>query len=238
MDIVAAINDAPEGATVKIPAGTYVIEPKIKPKKGVTVDLTGVTLQIGKQSKDYHVLLIEQPGITIKGGTLVGNRETLSGYGVRIRGQANNVRVDGTTCKFMALDGFMIHGGTGIKFNRVTGDGNRRQGLSICDGSDIRVLDSVFKNTAGTPPQAGIDIEPWEETQLVNGVLISGCQLLNNRGHGITINGRHGPIRNVRVEKCIFRGNKGRPLNYWGWSKWQQFLADLGFYKPTSIRIA
>jgi hypothetical protein len=243
MDVVATINNAAEGSTVKIPAGTYTVAPGIKPKKGVTVDLTGVTLKLITQTGDYHVILIEQPGITLKGGTLIGDRDTSKksassqgGYGVRIRGEAHNIMVQGIAVSKMWMDGFIIHGGSNIKLSKVVSDNNRRQGLSICDGEDIQVFDSVFKNTNGAPPQAGIDIEPWEKSQLVKGVLITGCQILYNRGHGITINARFGPVKTVRVEKCIYKGNGGRPLNYWGWSWWQELMAD--WFKPTSISIA
>jgi hypothetical protein len=246
MDVVATINNAAENTTVKIPAGTYTVAPKIKPKRGVTVDLTGVTLKIPAQTTEYHFFLIEQPGITLRGGTLVGDRDTSKrdttkqngGYGVRIRGEADNTRIENTTCSKMWADGFIIHGGSNIRLKNVVGDSNRRQGLSICAGQDIQVLDSVFKNTAGIPPQAGIDIEPWEKSQLVKDVLISGCQLLNNRGHGITINARLGPVKSVIVKNCIYKGNGKYPLNYWGWSKLQAWFASIGWYRPTSIVIA
>lgn len=246
MDVVAAINALPEGGLLKVPAGTYTIQPdKAKLKKGVTLDLTGVTLKIPPQSEShYSFFTIDKPGVTIKGGTLIGDREEhkgttgAHGHGIRTLAGALNTKLEGVTCTKMWGDGFMLAGGSHITLKRVVSDGNRRQGLSICDGSDIRVLDSIFKNTRGTPPQAGIDIEPWMKSQLVNGVQISGCQLSNNRGHGITINATHGPIRNVRVMNCAFAGNGKRPLNYYGWSKWQEFLADIGIYRPTSIVIA
>jgi hypothetical protein len=244
MDVVATINNAAEGSTVKIPAGTYTVAPGIKPKKGVTVDLTGVTLKIPAQTSEYDFITIDKPRITLKGGTLIGDRDTSKrsttaqngGYGVRIRGEADNTTITGMTCAKMWADGFIIHGGSNIKLSKVTGDSNRRQGLSICDGEDIQVLDSVFKNTSPLPPSAGIDNEPWEKSQLVKGVLISGCQILNNKGHGITINARLGPVKSVVVKNCIYKGNGMRPLNYWGWSWWQELMAD--WFKPTSISIA
>jgi putative uncharacterized protein (fragment) len=61
----------------------------------------------------------------------------------------------------------------------VVADNNRRQGLSITDGKKIKVLKSVFKNTMGTAPQSGIDIEP-DEAQHVSDVEISESVFENN----------------------------------------------------------
>ena len=43
---------------------------------------------------------------------------------------------------------------------RVTADNNRRQGLSIVEADGVLVTDSIFSNTHGTRPSAGIDLEP------------------------------------------------------------------------------
>ena len=42
---------------------------------------------------------------------------------------------------------------------------------------------SIFRNTAGTPPETGIDVEP-DNGDTVNNVLITGCSLTNNTGGG------------------------------------------------------
>jgi hypothetical protein len=46
------------------------------------------------------------------------------------------------------------------------------------------VTDSVFKNTSGTRPSAGIDLEPDKATQEITNVQIRGSKFLDNAGSG------------------------------------------------------
>ena len=63
---------------------------------------------------------------------------------------------------------------------------NHRQGISVTGGVDIKIVNSVLKDTKGTPPQAGIDWEPdWE--RLLN-VSMTNCYITNNRVTGIDMN--------------------------------------------------
>jgi hypothetical protein len=227
-----------------IPKTTHTIDPvKGLLAKG-KLDLTGVILRASATDKGfYSMLVVAQPDVVIKGGTLIGDRDIHKGtadqhgYGIHVKPGAKNVTIQGTTCSKMWGDGFFVSGGSGITFRNVIADANRRQGMSICHGGNIQVLASTFKNTRGTPPQAGIDVEPWVSTQLVTGVVIDGCSILNNAGHGITINHTYGPVRNLKVQNCTFSGNGKRALNYWGWSKVYDFMVSVGLARPTSIVI-
>ena len=92
--------------------------------------------------------------------------------------------------------------------SRVTCTNNRRQGLTIGRSRRVQVLDSEFSNTAGTPPAAGIDIEPDSgdppDNTGTRDVLILRCRVHDNHGPGIQIFKR---ARGVRIEQCDLRDN-------------------------------
>ena len=67
-------------------------------------------------------------------------------------------------------------------------DDNHRQGISVISVDKLRIENCILRNTRGTPPQAGIDIEPDRPTDMLVDVVISNCISENNRGVGFTIN--------------------------------------------------
>jgi hypothetical protein len=90
-------------------------------------------------------------------------------------------------------DGFYVEGATDTKFCGVTADSNRRQGLSIVEANGVLVTNSVFSNTRGTRPSAGIDLEPDNPSQKIFNVRIESSKFLNNAGPGIEIAARRAP---------------------------------------------
>lgn len=74
-----------------------------------------------------------------------------------------------------------------IKLINVVASGNRRQGLSIISGKNIHVLNSIFENTSGLLPGAGIDIEPNHETNFLENIYLKDIITRNNQGAGIIV---------------------------------------------------
>jgi polygalacturonase len=158
--------------TVLVPDGVYMLdatEPKrVLLKSRLTLKLSaGATLKvIPNAEKLYQLLTISNVShVTVLGGTLEGDRnEHLGaggewGMGIWITNGAKQVTVSGTTSKNMWGDGFYVDSASDVALCGVTADHNRRQGLSIIDADGVFVTDSVFKNTRGTRPSAGIDLE-------------------------------------------------------------------------------
>lgn len=81
-----------------------------------------------------------------------------------------------------------------------------RQGLTILNGHDIRVMACDFIGSNGVPPEAGIDIESHVDSAAPSNarVLIQGCHFQDNRGGGIRLSpagGAHG----FSVVDCSFQ---------------------------------
>lgn len=64
-------------------------------------------------------------------------------------------------------------------------DNNYRQGISVISVENLYVKYCEFKNTNGTPPEAGVDIEPNDSFNRIVNVNFSNCRFLNNNGNGV-----------------------------------------------------
>ena len=158
----------------------------------------------------------------IKGGKIVGDRYTHSGstgewgYGVGVF-SSQYVTIEDITIEECWGDGLNLKKAhddilgsvsgkdaqnQNITIKNVTSTDNRRQGLSIESGLNIKVFDSEFNETNGTDPQCGIDIEPAGSSEWVDGVLISRCKIKDNQGAGILLYGGYGEVKNISVVEC------------------------------------
>jgi len=195
--IQAAVNAAiGTGGTVLIPDGTYLINALALGGSGIrlgsnlTLKLSPATIlkAIPNSATNYGILTVSNASrVTIVGGTLVGDRAAHSGtsgewgMGLSIT-HSDQVVVDGVTVRDCWGDGFYVGSlSTNVTLCNVVADHNRRDGLSVTSVDGLVVKGSTFKNTAGTLPEIGINLEP-NRGETVNGVLITGCTLTNNAG--------------------------------------------------------
>jgi polygalacturonase len=221
--IQAAIDEVGgTGGTVLVPAGTYMVDAVHKKRRlslrgDMTLKLAGdaVLRAIPNDSRKYAVLSISgASNVTVLGGTLEGDRtehrgkDGEAGMGVRIDRGAKNITISGITSREMWGDGFYVEDARNVKFCGVTADHNRRQGLSIVEANGVLVTDSVFKNTRGTRPSAGIDLEPDHADQKIVNVRIENSKFIDNAGPGIAIAGKRGAVAKVELSRNVFRGNR------------------------------
>ena len=217
--IQAAIDEiAGTGGTVLVPNGTYLInvEASLTLKSNMTLRLSkGAILKaIPTRRQKYSVISIAgASNVTVIGGTLEGERkEHLGqsgewGWGIRVEKGASHITISGVTSKKMWGDGFYVEGATDVRFCSITAEDNRRQGLSIIEADGLVVTASIFKNTRGTRPSSGIDLEPDRATQKISNVRIQNSQFLDNAGSGILIDGGKGPIADVEIADNFFAGS-------------------------------
>jgi polygalacturonase len=191
---------AATGGTVLIPAGTCMVNAvtRLNLKSHMTFKMNSATVlqAITNDQTHYDILRAANvTGLTISGGTLIGDRTTHIGttgewgYGIGIY-DSSNITVQNVTSKNMWGDGILVGtaftgpGSSNITITGVTADNNRRQGMSIVEVNGINVSNSQFSNTNGTIPQCGIDIEP-DATENINNVNITTSLFFGNALGGI-----------------------------------------------------
>lgn len=128
-----------------------------------------------------------------------------------IRG-CSYVKVYGLTLAESGGDGIFLGRTIKSSTNRnvhikdVVCDQNYRQGISVISAENLLIENSIMSNTAGTAPQAGIDLEPdYADERLVN-VIIRNCVTKGNRGSGYKfylrpLTASSEPV-SARVENC------------------------------------
>ena len=227
IDAVAAKG----GGIVDIPNGTYLINTLhqessyfetsgLVMKSNVTLRMTSTTLLKAMPNDSQYAAIItikDANNVHLIGGTIEGDRASHTGeygewgHGVSIT-NSTNVTVKNVTAKECWGDGFYVgkRGGSNINnenitFDQVHAEHNRRQGMSITHGKHIKVQHSVFKDTDGTDPRAGIDIEPNKNEQ-VSDVVVTHNTFIGNRTGFVAMNHLHGGTTSVK--NITFEYNK------------------------------
>jgi len=130
---------------------------------------------------------------------------------------SENVKVSGLTVTDTGGDGIYI-GVTGdrgpcknIHIADVVCDNNHRQGISVISVEGLLIERTVMKNTRGTNPEAGIDFEPDNPSQVLTNCVMRDCVTVNNTGCGysfylVQMNRSSKPV-SVRLENCISKGD-------------------------------
>ena len=104
-----------------------------------------------------------------------------------------NIKIYGLTLAESGGDGIYL-GVSGdqklckdIHIKDVVCDSNHRQGISVISAENLLIENTILKNTSGTAPQAGIDLEPNHPTEKLKNCIIRNCIMENNEGPGILL---------------------------------------------------
>jgi len=177
-------------------SGAYMTDKLILVSNTTLVFDPGVTLKLNANEDTRLLQISDLTNIRIFGGIFDGdyNNQTPTGqeHCIDFRG-CTRVFVRGAKCINAGGDGIYL-GSTAtqafcqdVTVDSVVCDGNYRQGLTLISGKNVSITNSVFKNTSGTAPQAGIDVEPNANTDFIQGVHISNCLTQSNAGAGVSI---------------------------------------------------
>lgn len=217
-----AVDALPDGGVLDVPPGDYLIDAvrsvHLRSRMHLRLARGARLLARPNASPRAYVLTAERVSdVRISGGAIVGDRHRHLdssgewGHGIALRG-ATRVTISGVRVSDCWGDGISV-GGSRLGRGRVVQSsdveiagvaciGNRRQGLTIGGAHRVRVHDSEFSQTSGTPPAAGIDIEP--DMGLARDVRIERCVLRGNHGPGIQIWKR---AAGVTIAGCTIEGN-------------------------------
>jgi hypothetical protein len=189
---------------VYIPSGTYMINAITSlqaPSNIKIVFNSKATLKaITTNTNTSCVLMINNvSNVDIDGSfaTVMGDRDTntyVGGeYGMCVKiTDSTNVTIRNLIATKGYGDGFYV--GTNnsgfcenVNLINCTADSNRRNGLSIISAKNMLVKGGEYKNTNGTNPQYGIDIEPNNGNNTIQNVNLEGVSTSNNVNGGLQV---------------------------------------------------
>jgi len=219
------------GGTVLVPAGTYLVNTVASSSRGLvlgsrmTLKLAdGAVLKaIPSAAQNYTIVSVASATqVAVLGGTLLGDRSRHTGgageWGMGLSIQnSQQVSVSGVVAMDCWGDGFYISGSADVTLAAVRAEHNRRNGLSVTSCAGLSVRGSVFRNSRGTAPEAGLDIEP-NPGETVDRVAISGCTFADNAGSGLESgvpdsNLGRAFVTNVVIDGNTFTGNGRTPAD-------------------------
>lgn len=147
---------------------------------------------------NYAILNIRQvKNVTLYDPVIIGERKNHIGtkgewgMGISILG-ASNVTIYNPNISNCWGDGMYIADlgdmhAENINIYNARLDFNRRNGISVISGKNLKIINPVITNTAGTMPMSGIDIEPDGSQDSVEGIDIEHPITFNSGGSGIQI---------------------------------------------------
>jgi len=213
--------------SIRVPDGVYLINCDATPDKtwvsgGIlpqsdsTINFAPHAVLKCKPNRTGHYVALRLKDVTnihIVGGTLDGSRDSVSapntewGFGIGCWG-CQHITLESVTAINFWGDGFYFnsssdHGHTvpasDIQAKRLVARNNRRNGASFISVLGWKCVECRFEFTAGTAPQAGVDIEPGGDG-IVRDWECDNCEFTNNGAYGIAVGGFSGPlIENVKL---------------------------------------
>jgi hypothetical protein len=133
----------------------------------------------------------------------------------------NGFEVYGLTCKDSGGDGIIVAPGgnplitpsRNVIIKDCVMDNNKRQGISVTAVENLVIDRCLMINTKGTPPAAGIDIEPFRPQHIFKNILVTNCTIRDNEGYGFEIVSGESQtlqnsvtVKNMLIENCARGG--------------------------------
>lgn len=176
--------------------GTYLISDTINVESGTVIEINNATIfSKATENKKYIFNIEGKENIKIYGdnATLEMTKPATAQQACIAFFNAKTVLIDGIKLAKAGGDGIIIGGSAtneakDIIINNCIIDNSRRNGISIVGGvNNIKIHNCVIKNTSGTSPQLGIDIETWTPDYINKNIEIFNCRFENNANGSITV---------------------------------------------------
>jgi hypothetical protein len=224
--ILLAIAAMPiNGGALFFPAGTYLVNSdnlnglKFNGKSNFVVEGYGATIKVKAGASvvgGYEVMsFFNCSNGAINGLTIDGNRANrtipgeTSAHLLTICTSCSQITVNDVIAVNSPADGFLIATfdftvaatyPTDITLVNCVADNAYRNGLSSIGSLRLTLRGGEYKNTNGTLPKCGIDIEPDAGYTFGNrDTIIDGVRLFNNDGYGLALGGPLGLNKNILI---------------------------------------
>lgn len=190
VDDTYAIETALETGKTLLLCNKYLVSRTLFVKQDI-IGVRNGTITLSRDA-DCKLLKIISPNIVIKDICIIGNKvhemREKSGYGHCIDIESDSVYLERLRIMHSSGDGIYIGGDYNTNYIVIDScviDNCSRNGISIVSANEFRVQNCIIKNTSGTMPQCGIDIEPNNPKQSIRG-RIENVKSFNCRGRGLS----------------------------------------------------
>jgi len=203
-DITTALNNliGTGNKYIKIQNGTFLIDASvgIVMQNNTTLEFSPNTVikVIANNLESYNAIRIANvTNVKVINPRIIGDRyEHLGttgewGNGIHLRG-AKNVEIINPEVSNCWGDGIYISEmvvekipSENIVIRNPICDNNRRQGISVVSVKGLLIENPILKNTKGTAPATGMDIEPNYNHNLLQNIRITNLYTENNDGVGL-----------------------------------------------------
>lgn len=195
-DTEAIIEALSQGRRLVFENGVYLITDTLDIPSDIVIELKNAKIvSTAEDNKKYIFNIVQKSNVKIYGenATLEMIKPETAQQACISIDRSENVLVKGLTLTKAGGDGITI-GGTdtvetkNIEIANCIIDDSRRNGISIIGGvNGVYIYDCEIKNTGGTSPQLGIDIETWDPTYLNKNIRIYNNRFSNNGNGDLTI---------------------------------------------------
>lgn len=144
-------------------------------------------------------------------------------HGISLR-NCKNITIKNIEIHDTGGDGIYISGtkkgsfSENIFISNVVSTHNKRQGMSIISAQNVQIENSVFQNTIGTLPGAGVDLEPNTKYDRMENIVFSNCIFRQNDHAGIVLalNKLESDSRpvNILFIDCLIENNHNETNKY------------------------
>ena len=201
--------------------GTYMVNAvtHILPNTGNKLILNNnATIKAITNDEDHYdvIYLNNVNNVEICGGTIEGDRSTHTGatgewgHCVSIMNGSSKIYIHDINLINAWGDGIYFNDCSNVHTARVHVNNARRNGYSIIAMTDYLSEDDLIENTSGTNPQAGVDIEPNENANVINNITFNNLTSNNNTNAGLAIheNVTNTVSSNITVNNLYANGNQ------------------------------
>ena len=198
-DDTAKIQSALDNsATILVPGGVYMINAitkiSLNSHNKLVLDNDATIKALPNNVGNYAVLEVRDvTDVEICGGTIEGERNEHTGttgeWGmcISIVGSSNKIYVHDINLTDAWGDGIYVNTTGSVNTARVYVNNARRNGYSIISVDNFYSDQDHIENTNGTMPQAGVDIEPNNNTDILNNIVFNNLTTNNNASSGVGI---------------------------------------------------
>lgn len=179
------------------PNKIYMVD-KIEVKSNTIIDFNGGMLKkTNTNTYNYQILHLEDvENVIIINPIIIGDKDEHTGttgewgHGINIVGNCKNITIINPNISKCWGDGIYIGTNTTNKgtptnihiIGQIRVEECRRQGISISKGKDIYIDDVICNNIIGTEPAMAIDLEPNNDTDLIDNININSIKSYNCNG--------------------------------------------------------